>query len=243
MTAIRWKSVLGLAVLLAAATAAADTVVTAAEVISCRVVSADTNFVHLKLPQGGIRMLSTRDVREIRLSDSSRVAELAARLPGARVTWHADVLDTLARNASPAEMAGRCRDMDAALRECGRSNRTAARLLREVNREAVELAKTPPKSASYLWGIACCGLLGGSIAVVGGVEFPQRFPLVGQETSWKILRDVGCGVLAGTGVGIIPSLLCGPTVGEAMRTSEIRRHRARVNDLVRRVNRVIATVP
>ena len=86
MPAIRRKFVLGLAVLLAAATAAADTVITAKEVISCSVVSADTNFVRLKLPRGGIRMLNTRDIHEIRLSDSSRVAELAAQLPGLEVT-------------------------------------------------------------------------------------------------------------------------------------------------------------
>jgi hypothetical protein len=51
-----------------------------------RVVSADANFVRLKLPQGGIRMLYTRDVQEIHLADSSRVAELAAQLPSLKVT-------------------------------------------------------------------------------------------------------------------------------------------------------------
>jgi hypothetical protein len=277
MAAIRRTFVLGLAVLLAAATAVADTVTTAEEILVGTVGSADISFLDLKLPQGGTRIIYTRDILEVRMPDSIRVAELAAQLPQVRVTVdsgqpipprdvrahemlrlrmdrarearagglaeYAETLDTLSLGASPGEMSWRCREMRAVLRECGRSNRTVARLLREVNGEAEELAKTPPKSASYFWGIACCGLLGGSIAVVGGVEFPQRFPLVGQETPWEILRDVGCGVLVGAAVGVIPSLLCGPTVGKAMRASEIKQHRARVNDLVRRVNRAVVAEP
>jgi len=85
MTATRRKFVLRLAVLLAAATAVADTVITAREVISCSVVSANTNFVRLKLPQGGVRMLSAHDIYEMRISDSGQAAELGAGLPQARV--------------------------------------------------------------------------------------------------------------------------------------------------------------
>ncbi len=85
MTAVRWKLAFGLAVLLAATPAAADTVVTAEEVIPCSVESADASFLGLKLPQGGFRVMYTRDIYELRLSDSSRVAELATRLPQLRI--------------------------------------------------------------------------------------------------------------------------------------------------------------
>src|SRR5512138_459463 len=70
----------GLAALLAAVPAAADTVVTATEVIPCSVQSADSNYVRMKLPSGGIRVLYTRDVYEVRLADSVGLAVLAARL-------------------------------------------------------------------------------------------------------------------------------------------------------------------
>ncbi len=81
MIAVRHTSVIGLALLLAAATAAADTVVTANEVINCLVVWSDTNFTRLKLPNGSVRMLYTRDIRELRLSDPNRVIDPPPRPP------------------------------------------------------------------------------------------------------------------------------------------------------------------
>jgi hypothetical protein len=86
MTATHRTLVLGLAVLLAAAMAVADTVITAEEVISCRwVESAGPDSIRFTPPGLRTGVLSTRDICEIRLSDSSRVAELAAQLPGVRV--------------------------------------------------------------------------------------------------------------------------------------------------------------
>ena len=150
MTAIRRTSVLGLAVLLAAASAAADTVITIDEVLACSVESANANFVRLKLPQGGIGMLYARDVYEIRLSNPDRVAAMAAVLPLTRVTadsgqatpspearyravvdgWaeakragsiaHPGTIDALPDDASPALMVARCREMRSALLGCGR---------------------------------------------------------------------------------------------------------------------------
>ena len=81
MKAIQRKIILVLAVLLTVVPAVADTVITVREVISCSVVSVDSNFVRTKLPQGGIRMLLTREVYEIRLPDSARAAGLAAQFP------------------------------------------------------------------------------------------------------------------------------------------------------------------
>jgi hypothetical protein len=89
------------AVLLAAATVAADVVITAEEVIPCSVVTCDTSFTRLTLPTGGSRMLNTRDALEIRLSDSSRVAELSTRLPQLRV-----VLDSGQPVPAPAIRTG-----------------------------------------------------------------------------------------------------------------------------------------
>jgi hypothetical protein len=85
MTAIRRTSVLGLAVLLAAATAAADTVVTAKEVISCSVESVSADSVRLALKRRRHRTLPAWDVYEVRLSDTARVAELAVLLPRTKV--------------------------------------------------------------------------------------------------------------------------------------------------------------
>lgn len=234
--------VLGLALLLAAATAAADTVITANEVISCSVVSADTNFVRLKFPQGGIRMLNTRDVREIRLADSSRVAELAVRLPGLRTTLdatrpapppsvpasnllrRAGMIDTLARNASPAVMAARCRDMYAALRACGRSNDTLRDLFIEVSREQEALRRIWPQvELTYSLYVPTVGLL-----------------------SWLTGGLVSCVIdpcgsnPVGPIVGCVAGSLGGAAIGAWQSSILVARHRDRVSDLIRWVNRAVA---
>jgi hypothetical protein len=244
-------------VLLTATTAVADTVITAEEVIFCRIVSADTNFVRLKLPQGGIRMLNTRDVLEIRLSDSSRVAELAAQLPGVRVMLdsgqpvpppavraeqprqervrearaedrpeYAVVVETLARNALPAAMAARCRDMGAVLCACGRSNDTIFDLFREVDSEQQALRAIWPQVAMYSLYVPSVGLLGWTIgSLISFASDPCEPNPVGPT--------VGC--------------IAGPIVGAAIGASQsvnlIARHRGRVNDLIRRVNRALASPP
>jgi hypothetical protein len=179
MPVVRWKSVLVLAVLLAAATAVADPVITAKEVISCRVVSADTNFVRLKLPTDGIRMLYTHDVYEIRLSDSSRVAALSTRLPQLRVvpdagqpvpapavrareplplredltrcpTVRAGFLDTLFPATTPENMMAMCREMDILLRKYERNDTAAVSLLREVGNEQAALGGIWPDERTRL---------------------------------------------------------------------------------------------
>jgi len=239
VTAIRRTSVLGLALLLAVATAAADTVITAQEVISCWVVSADTNLVRLKLPEGGIRMLYTRDVYEIRLSDSSRVAELTAQLPQVRITLdparHAGALDTLSRNASPTEMAARCREMETSLLDCGRSNEAVVGLLREVRREEAELRGIWPQETNCLVSGPITGLLVGLVgALIGEAIAPTT------ETEFCLSPGGG---FVGCPVGCAVGFVTGVAVSKWRRVSLIAEHRVRLNDLVRRVNRAIASPP
>ncbi len=64
---------------------AADMVITASEAIACSVLQADSTYLRLKMPQGGARMLPTKDVIEVRLADSARAVELAAQMPWTRI--------------------------------------------------------------------------------------------------------------------------------------------------------------
>jgi len=86
MTAVRWKLALALAALLAAATAAADVVITADKAIVCSEVEpAGSDSISFTLPGLERRTLPTSSIYEVRLAKSSRVAELSARLPQLRV--------------------------------------------------------------------------------------------------------------------------------------------------------------
>jgi hypothetical protein len=260
--AIRGKLVLGLAVLLAAGTAAADTVITAREVLSCSVETVDADSARLRLKKGKRRSLPAWDVYEVRLSDPNRVAELAALLPRAEVLpdyrqsipapevrireamrlrldrararglpEDTAVLDTLTIGASPDDMTSRCREMGAVLSVCGQSDRDIARLQSEINREAEELNKIPLKATPYTCGITCCGLMGGAVgAVLGGVAAGG-------------LAGAIPGLLAGVAVGTIPGSAIGSSVGGRTRSTEVERHRGRVNQLIRGVNRVAASAP
>ena len=268
MTAISRKLVFGLAVLLAATPAAADTVITADEVIACSVEPVYPDYVRLVLPDSRCRMLLTSEVCEIRLSDSSRVDELAARLPLVSVVvdsgqyiyspairiremlllrlnrareararnlpGYTDVVDTIALNASPDELAARCRDMDIVLRECRRSDETIAELLRDVNREQGAIRGIRPGLMTYclygtLGGVPC-GLIGGLIGEGSDPEpmecYTWRYPVGGAA--------VGC--VAGTVIGM--------ALGASMRANALtKQHRSRVNDLIRRVNRAVVALP
>jgi hypothetical protein len=270
---MRRSFVLGLAVLLAAATAAADKVITAQEVISCRVVSASADSVRLTLTQGQSRTLPTWDVYEVRLSDTARVAELAVQLPRAKVIldsgqsvpppevrtreamrlrldlarearakglpWHADVVDTLARRTTPDEMAARCRDMDAALRECGRSDRTIAELLREVSREQATLRRLWPRAGPALCLASGTGLGGCTGVLIGEGIRPTVIDCgIGYGPGGM---DIGGGPV-GCLVGSVAGSLGGAAIGIGYRAVLIARHRNRVNDLVRSVNRAIASL-
>jgi hypothetical protein len=289
MTAIRWKFVCGLAALLTASPAVADTVVTAEEVISCSVVSASADSVRLTLAQGKSRTLPTRDVYEVRLSDTARVAELAVLVPRAKVVLdsgqpvpppevrarevmrlrldraresraeslpgHADVVDTLARNAAPAVMAARCREMDAVLRECGRSDDTVFYLLREINREQEAI-----RGIWARWRTGLCLAGGGVPGGTGGgcigfsvgedIRPTEAYTdcMIGPESHFPSHCDlvVGggpVGFLVGFAAGYVGGSLAGAAVGSGWRAALVANHRGRVNDLVRRVNRAVASPP
>jgi hypothetical protein len=268
---------LWLALLVAATTAVADTVITAEEVISCSVNSASADSVRLTRRRHSA--LPTWDVYEVRLSDSSRVAELAVLLPRAKVIldsgqsvqspgvrtreamrlrldrarearaqgipWYTDVVETLAVEASPAIMATRCLEMDAVLRHCGRSDDTVATLTREVDREAEGLRGFHPGDATCL-SVGCGGLLGGAGgSIIGWSMVPEEEAggLIPSLEWWNRnhARVLAAGI--GAGVGLVAGSLVGLAVSKELRASRIASHRARVNDLVRRVNRAVASVP
>jgi hypothetical protein len=104
VTAIRRLLVLWLAILLAPAPAAADTVITVNGIVTCSVESADPESVSVRLTQpsrrprstrdayeinratGQSRMIPTADIYEIRLSSPSHVAAMAALLPRTKVS-------------------------------------------------------------------------------------------------------------------------------------------------------------
>jgi hypothetical protein len=190
--------VLGLAALLAAATAAAEAVVVAEEVVPCSVVSADS---------------------------------------GQPYAWR---LDTLARNASPAVIAARCRDMYAALRECGRSDRTIAELLREVSGEQATLRRLWPWAVVPALCLSGTGL-GGCTGVLIGEGIRPTGGNCGIGYGLGDM-DIGGGPV-GCLVGSVAGSLGGAAIGIGYRAVLIARHRNRVNDLVRKVNRAIASPP
>jgi len=270
MTAVRRMSAIGLAVLLLASTAAADTVITADEVIHCwDVTPAGSDSVCFTLPRLELRTLSTLDVYEVRLPDSSRVAALSERLPQLRVVldagqpvpdpavriretlrlrlvrtrearakgllWCADVMDTLPRGASPAQMAAWCRDMEFVLRERGTGDEEAAVLLREVSCEAEALRSIGPNMGT------CClyGTLG---ALLGGlIGVPVGYAIRPGTSNESDLFPCGPGPVVGAAVGCATGAVIG-TAGTWMRSRLVTaQHRDRVNDLARRVNRAVAS--
>jgi hypothetical protein len=284
MTVMRRTSVLGLALLLAATPAAADTVVTTKEVISCSVVSADADSIRFNLtrPRGRAlsgreayeltwrrrKMLSTRDVYEIRLSDSSRVAELAAQLPGVRVILdsgqpvpppavraremtrlqldrapearasgvpgHARGMDTLPPNASPAEMAVRCRYMDAWLRGCGRRDGTVVELLCEVDSEQEAIREIRPRVGTCLVYGGCGSLPG----MVVGMFVGSALGAAGNGD----LQSAGIGVAAaGCAAGGALGFITGVAIRVVSQKILLVGHRRHVNDLIHRVNRAVAS--
>jgi hypothetical protein len=272
MATIRRTFVLGLAVLLAAATAVADTVITADDVLIGTVGSADISFLDLKLPQGGTRIMYTRDILEVRMSDSSRVAELAAQLPQVRVTVdsgqpipprdvrahemlrlrleharevhakglppYGDVVDSLPRDASPAEIIVRCRDMYFVLRACGRNDEVVLRLLHEVNSEADALTRTWTGLWSYCLYGTLGGLPGGCIGLAIGERINPTPP--GMDPDGCTIHGGPVGLAVGCAAGPVIAMI----VGTSLRTeAQMRQHRSRVNDLIRRVNRAVAIAP
>jgi hypothetical protein len=265
---MRRTLVLGLAVLLAAATAAADTVITADEIIACSVESADASFLSLKLPQEGLRILYTRDIFEVRLSDSSRVAGLAAQLPEVRVA-----LDT-GQPVPPRE--DRAREMLRLRLERTREARAkglpgypdvvdtlplrtspsemAARcrdmdvVLCECGRSDRTVAglqrETRSEQAALhrlgLMAVTTClaGTLGGVPGGLIGIAIGVASTIPAQSGA-----EEGGGAMLGCGVGGAVGAAVGVTIDIVHNRGILARHRNLVNDLVRRVNRAVVTAP
>jgi len=276
MSVVSRTSVLGLAVLLAAATAAADVVITANEVIHCwDVRPAGSDSVCFTLPRLELRTLSTFDIYEVRLTDSSRAAKLSTRLPLLKITLdsgqpvpppavraeqlqqervrearvsgvsgYAGGIDALPPSASQAEMATRCRDLNAALLQCDRDDDTVVQLLRDVNVEAEALRLAPRQPAMYLYPPCGC-LLGMAIGtLIGWVTAP---PTVNDpynvffSDSTLIVDASGC--CFGGAAGGTAGLVTGVTLGMESHEGRLDGHRSRVYELIRRVNRAVGTTP
>jgi hypothetical protein len=143
------------------------------------------------------------------------------------------VIDTLPLRTEPVEMTARCRDMETALRDCGRNDRAVAALQRNVRHEKEELrAILPPLATPIIHG-PCLGLLLGVVGFwAGNTIYPK---VLTSGASWP----VGCpvGAVVGCPVGCAVGYLGGVAISKWRRVGLITEHRAAVNSLVRRANR------
>ncbi len=123
----------------------------------------------------------------------------------------------------------------------GRSDDTVAGLLGKIQREDAALRKLPSRTVTCL----APGLIGGVVAGLAGLAVGAY---VGEQLSdpmnpgMEIPNVVG-GSAIGATAGCISGSAAGVVVGAADHRRTIARHRVRVNDLIRRVNHVIASQP
>jgi hypothetical protein len=122
--------------------------------------------------------------------------------------------------------------MYAVLRGCGRSDATVPRLLDEIDREDDAQGELWPRAAKVcLYGTGGA-LLGG---LIGAVTWPTS--AVGDQ-----MQAIGTGIVVGAAVGCVVGSAIGIAIGSAQREAHLmKQHRSRVNDLIRRVNRAIAS--
>jgi hypothetical protein len=285
MTAVRWKLALALAALLVAATAAADVVITADKVIVCSEVEpAGSDSISFTLPGLEQRTLPTSSIYEVRLAESSRVAELSARLPQLRValdtgqpakppvgrarwemepvvagiSWagatgpplRAEVLDTLCLPTTPEKMMAVCGEMDALLREYERNDTAVVSLLHDVRNEQAVLRGIWPSERTRLFSGAG-GILGMAAGTwLGWTKGPPRcappvcyvvpaadMPACGYTPATCVIGAAPVGCVAGGVLGYV----LGACTGAWLREEALKEHRNRVNELVRRVNRAVAS--
>ena len=286
MTAVRWKLALALAALLAATTAAADVVITANEVVLCsKVEPAGSDSISFTLPGLEQRTLPTSSIYEVRLAESSRVAELSAQLPHLRVrldtgqpakppvgrarwemmelvvdgvSWagapdppmRAHVLDTLCLPTTPEKMMAKCREMDTLLRNYERNDTTVVSLLREVRNEQAVLRGVWPGERTRLFSGAG-GILGMAVGTWRGwIKGPPRcappvcyvvpaidMPACGYTPATCVIGSAPVGCVVGGVLGYV----LGACTGAWLREEALKEHRNRVNELVRRVNRAVAS--
>jgi hypothetical protein len=217
VTAVRRTSALGLAVLLAAATAAADIIITTDEVIPCWDVGpTGSDSVCFMLPRLERRTVSALDIYEIRLADSGRVVALSSRLPQLRVVLdsgqpipapaartrempplrenlnrphveHPESLDTVCPATTPEKMMAKYVEMDILLRKRERNDTAVVNLLREVHNEQAALRGIWPDLRTHLLCGAC-----GTLGMAGGTW-------LGWTADPPQLVDPSCGTAPGTG--------------------------------------------
>jgi hypothetical protein len=272
VTAIRRLLVLWLAILSAAAPAAADTVITAREVISCSITSASADSIRIRLAPWRSRRLPAWDVYEVRLPDTARVTELAVLLPRVRV-----VLDS-GQPVQPPEV-----------RTC-EAMKLRIDLAREARAKGFSASDgvvdtLPPATKSPEWmAVRCremavvlreCG--GSDDAVVGLLRDVNGE----QEALGRIWRRVSTNLVAGPCLGLLGwpigyivglaidppdcywdggprncgggpagatvGLVAGSAIGVAVGTWQsialFETHRRRVNGLIRRVNHAVLEAP
>jgi hypothetical protein len=257
VTAVRRTSVLVLAVLLAAASAAADVVITADEVIRCwKVEPAGHDSVRFTLPRWKQRTLSTFDIYEVRLADSKRVAELSTRLPQLDVVLdsrqpippaaaRAEQLRQHAREASAED-----RDDHPAVVEPLALDASATTMMATCWEVRTALLKCGPSDDTVaallrevrreeeairkLWpGVVASIFSGLSLGLVGGVG---GFA-VGYGHTLNDPIEHPDDYMKGCCAGTIGGSLTGAVIGWALSDGIADGHRKRVNNLVRRTNR------
>jgi hypothetical protein len=191
-----------------------------------------------------LRQRHVHDTRTEDLTEHAVVREsLQLRLDRARearakgLPWYGDVIDTLPRGASPAQMTTWCRNMEVVLRVSGRSDEAAAGLLNEVSHEEEAVRRIWPALGTTCLAGALGGALGPLIGIpVGYGVDPNKY----SECGWLGTNGSFFGCLAGGVAGPV----IGMGIGAWARVSLIARHRNRVNNLARRVNRaVVASSP
>jgi hypothetical protein len=269
VTALRHRLVLGLAVLLAAGTAVADIVITAEEVLVGTVGSADISSLDLKLPQGCTRIIYTRDILEVRMPYSSRVAELAAQLPGAKVELDSgqpvpprdarvqEMLRLRLERASEAFAKGlppHGAIIDTLPRSASPAEMTARCrdmdfVLRECGRSDETVAgllrevnrEAEALRRNGLHSGTCCisGACGGLLGGIIGV-----LVVLAYDPSGGSFDYASQGALIPPAAGCVLGSAIGATLGTSLRTESLtRQRRSRVSDLIRRVNRAVVAEP
>ena len=270
MTAMRRLSVLVPAVLLAAATAAADTAITAEEVIPCSVELADPSFLSLRLPQGGSRILNTRDVYEVRIPDSNRFVEIAAQVPQLKVTLDSgQAVPTRAVRAREmlrlrlqrareaqakgfpgyAEVVGPLRGTSASemVAKCSDMDFVLRERVRSDEAVAGLLREVSREEETLRrlwlrWTTCLYAPCGGLLGMaIGGLLAFAMDPFLGDPA------PPGGSHASGPYIALVgcsaAGLVTGAAVGAARNRSILAGHRDLVSDLIRRVNLAVVTAP
>ena len=252
----------GLAALLAASTAAADTVITAEEVIACSVESADTGQIRLKLPQGGSMALRTSDIYEVRLSDSGRVAELSGRLPQSRVvpdpggpvpppaTRALEMLRVRLERLRRARAEGLPWNTDildtlergAALSEIEARCRQISTVLLECGRgdqviaELLRESNREEEALHRIWPAAVTSLVGAPLGALPGAYIGAVIGDLIQPPPSQGCQAANGGAIVGCPVGCLLGAGIGAGIGMQLRKNTIAWHRNRVNALIFKIN-------